>query len=129
MDPVNGINQLMALLKRQLAERNERSAGSTTGTQLSRSRQPTHRAPAKVTVDEIQRRIGQRLKSIASAERSGPLGTQIFIESVLVWEFGDDILNDPGFGDFVASVRETMSHDPDLQHSLERLLERLATST
>lgn len=128
MDPINGINQLMAILKRQLAERGERTARNS-NTQTSNSPRKTGpRTPAKTSPEEIQRRIGQRLRNLDPDDRFGNRGTQVFIESILAWEFGDEVLTDPRFGDLVANVRETMAEDPALQQSLQRLLNNLSAT-
>lgn len=124
MDPVNGISQLMTLLKRQLAERSERNTRSSLQNP-SPTRSALQRSTTKIGADEIQRRIGQRLRNLEPADRLGTRGTQVFIESVLAWEFGDEVLTDPGLGELVASVRETINEDPALQRSLQRLLETL----
>lgn len=127
MDPINSINQLMAILKRQMTERGEPSARNTGPSNTSTTQNDARRSTTKPGPEEIQRRIGQRLRNLEPGERLGNRGTQVFIESVLAWEFGDDVLADPGFGELVASVREILVDDPDLQKSMQRLVEQLMT--
>ena len=129
MDPINSINQLMAALRRQMAERGERSSRSSDTASSSAARKSTPRQSTKASLEKIQRRIGQRLQHLQADERRGSPGTQIFIESILAWEFGEDVLTDPRFGDLVANVRETMAEDPALQQNLERLLDKLAVQS
>ena len=122
MDPVGGLSEIMRLLQRQLAEKKQQSerlepTGGQTGT-------PARRATtaSKVSPEEIQRRIGERIRMLEPEERQGPRAAQVFVESVLAWEFGDEVLDDPDFVELTRQVRTAMTDDPMLWRKVQGVL-------
>ena len=55
-------------------------------------------------------------------ERHGPRAAQVFVESVLAWEFGDEVLDDPDFVELTRQVRAAMTDDPMLWRKVQSVL-------
>lgn len=122
MDPVNGLNQIMQVLRRRLG-----SKATQESKNLSKSSQPatgTH-STAKPGSDEILRRIGERIQALNPDEKRGAKAMQIFIESVLVWEFGEELLQDPRFTEIAREVQHTISENELARQKLTALLDQL----
>lgn len=124
MDPVSGLGQIMRLLQRRLAENRRRSEGlqPTGGEPGAPARRGTP-AAAKPSTEEIRRRIGERIRMLEPADRRGPRAAQILVESVLVWEFGDDVLDDPEFAELTQQVRTVMTEDPEVWSKFQVVLD------
>ena len=117
MDPVNGVGQIVQILRRKLGERRvDRS--STDSSSKSAGTNRTRKAPA----EEIRRRIGTRIGELDEDDRTGPKAAQIFVESVIAWEFGDDVLQDPEFGELAREVAETITGNDQSSARLKSLL-------
>jgi hypothetical protein len=119
MEPVDNIAQVMQILRRQMSENLEklRRAGKIS----------THEKPALgLSGERIQstsrQTIARRIKSI-EADDPGLLekATHIFVESILLAEFGGGLVNDPEFQDLVHQVQEAMLADPSIEQDLRRL--------
>jgi hypothetical protein len=122
MDPVGGLSEIMRLLQRRLAEKKQQTERlEPTGGQVGT---PARRATtaAKASPEEIQRRIGERIQMLGPEERQGPRAAQVFVESVLAWEFGEEVLDDPDFAELTRQVRATMTDDPMLWRKVQGML-------
>ncbi len=117
MDPVNGISQIVQILRRKLADRaTPRVAGDATS-------MAPDRAPAqKASAEEVRRKISARIQRLTIEERKGPRAAQIFVESIIAWEFGDEVLQDPKFADLAKEVFDTIAADAQISARLKTLL-------
>ncbi len=122
MDPISGLSEIMRLLQRQLAEKKQQSEGlePTDGQASTPAKRAT--TAAKASPEEIQRRIGERIRMLDPEERQGPRAAQVFVESVLVWEFGEELLDDPDFAELTRQVRAAMTDDPMLWRKVQGVL-------
>jgi hypothetical protein len=123
MDPVNSLSDIVRLLRQRLASR-------ATGTAEAPAARPgTAAAQGRVrprpSADEIKLRIGERLSALPSPERCGSRGARIFVETVITWEFGSQILRDPEFSDVASDVVATLRNDPPTWNRFQSLLGEL----
>lgn len=121
MDPIGGISQIVQILRRKLGERATRPAVAA-GPSAQR---PGAAGPQKVGVEEIKRKIGARLEALPPAERNGARAMQVFIESIIAWEFGEQILADSKFGDLSKDVLDAIAADEQASAQLRRMLRQL----
>ena len=120
MDPINSIGQIAQILRRKLANRTDSRNADETASRLS------DKAPAdKVSPEEIRRKISARIQSLDIEERQGPKAALIFIESIIVWEFGEELLEDPKFSELSKSVLDSFSADTNASAKLNALLTQL----
>lgn len=124
MDPINGISQIMQILRRKLGEQST-DANSKTGTSRQTSPTGQQERSEKPSAEEIQRKIGDRIKALNEDEREGTKATLVFVESVLVWEFGDKLLQDPKFAELSKQVAHTISQDRTASAQMQNLLSEL----
>jgi hypothetical protein len=119
MEPVHNIAQVMQALRRQMAANLERlgqsgklpgQAGLLSGV-LPQRVQPTARQA-----------MTRRIKSI-DPDDPGFLekAALVFVESILLAEFGENLLNDPEFRDLATQVQSAMISNAEIRDDLRRL--------
>lgn len=117
MDPITGLNQIMAMLRRQVSQQSQTSKRSETPA--------AHAQTAKPSAEEILRRINERIRQLDPDQRQGNKAAQILIQSILVWEFGESLLQDPKLEALSRRVSETMERDQQAWDSVQALLRNL----
>jgi hypothetical protein len=124
MDPVNRLDQIMQVIGRQLSERASRlEAGSKS--------LPTSlpaRAARRPTVTALKSTVQKRLRNIDPDDpRRADKARRIFLESVLAWQFGNELLLERGFEEIVSGVQEALRAHPQADARLSQLLAELTT--
>jgi hypothetical protein len=127
MDSISTLNQVMLLLRQQLAEKSQRQERVPLRRETSPppSRSATQQDDAGHAKKTIRAQIDTLRLAGVTDER------QLFrvaIEGMLLREFGDEVGNDPAFqqmGDWVCTCLE---EKPETRSALRRLLEGMASS-
>lgn len=125
MDPVNSLSQLMRTLRQQIsaqAQKSKRSGSKDSHTQIENARQST---ATRTSLEEVQARIQERVRQLGTDKDDSRLAAQIFVESILAWEFGEEALQDPRFQELSKDVQETMMSDPETWKKFRGLLQKL----
>ncbi|MBV1789692.1 hypothetical protein KQ940_16680 [Marinobacterium sp. D7] len=122
MDPINGLSQITQILRQKLSEhtKTQKKSGSS-GSHASTS----DKRAEKPSIQEIERKIAERIKALSDEELRGKKGSQIFVETVIAWEFGEQLLADPDFADFASDVVKTLHEHPDVKDKLGKMLTSL----
>ncbi len=122
MSRIDGLSEVMELLRRQL------SAAAKTG-RNAKARATAHRPPVtKTSPQALQQRIQERLRGL---DLSGPgerHAARIFLESVLTWEFGEELAGDPKFGEMVTEIDQLIQSNKELRTAFSRMIHRLSTN-
>ena len=86
-------------------------------------------APLQAGREDLAASIARR---VAAIDRQVPdrrrQAFRVFLESLLLEEWGDHLMNDPGFQRLVGEVQEQMEADPRLLSLMEEAAERLLGS-
>ncbi|HHJ13938.1 MAG TPA: hypothetical protein ENJ79_06105 [Gammaproteobacteria bacterium] len=128
MDPVARLNQLLEVLRlRQQASRPARAQRGDASARAAQSAKPGTARDSRVRLDDLNHRIAQRIQRLDAGERRGGKAVQIFVDSVLAWEFGEGLLQSEAFSRYSREIRAAMSSDPALRKRLEQLLDTLTT--
>jgi len=128
VDPLNGLSQISQILRQKFSERSQQATRKKIGTSVSDAYVPS-RAGTKASAEEIKRKIHERIKGLSAAERKGKRGAQIFIELVLLWDFGDHLLRDPQFTELSKEVVEAMAGNCTVWRQLQKLLEEIGSAS
>lgn len=121
-DPVQGLNALVEALRRRMAGRREKVSSSKT----SAASTPSPATPQrKADIQDLKVQIGKRLAGLSPEERRSKRGQQVFLESVLVWEFGDEITSDPAFAQLTAEIQQAIEKETDVSDRFGAMLESL----
>lgn len=120
MSRIEGLTEVMELLRRQLS-------AAKTG-RNAKTRAAAHRPPVtKTSPQALKQRIQERLRGLDLSGRGERHAARIFLESVLTWEFGEDLASDPNFGEMVTEIDELIQSDEELRANFARMIQRLAT--
>ena len=129
MQPVDNIAQVMQVLRRQMAENLDRLRNSG---KLKGAAPPASAGSAGSvvrTASTLRQTVERRIKSIdADDPRFLEKATHGFVESVLLAEFGEGLVNDPEFRDLMVQVQSTMLADAEVANDLNRLTTRIRES-
>jgi hypothetical protein len=124
MDPISQANPVLDALRRQLAENIERLRRAGKLAAGTRSGPPAARSPA--AAETLEAALRRKLAAIDRRSSAGlSAATRIFVETVLVGEFGPGLLTDPGFGQLAAELSDSLREAPDVREPLERMLAEL----
>ena len=121
MDPIRRINELVALIK------SDRSTGQSQRTKQKKTSPSTSNSSSarktKKTLEpsgttELKNRILERISALTPEQQKSERATQIFVESVLSWKFGNNLQNDPRFYAITQRIVEEFNNDQSLQQSI-----------
>jgi hypothetical protein len=124
VDPISQINPVLDALRRQLAENIERmrKAGKLAAAGQGAAARQSAPAGAEPLEAAVRRRVGaidrHSAEGLAAASR-------VFVETVLVAEFGQGLLADPGLGEMLNDLSASLREDPELREQLDRMLTEL----
>ena len=121
-DPVQGLNALVEAMRRRMANRREKVASSATSTASTPSPATPQR---KADIQDLKTQIAKRLAGLSPEERRSKRGQQVFLESVLVWEFGDEITADPAFAQLTAEIQQAIENESSVSDRFGAMLESL----
>jgi len=130
----DGIDALAGMIRRQVQALRGTAGASRAapagGTGKAAPRGPARRgADAKAPARDLAAVIARRVQAIDAADPdAGRRAFRLFLESVLLLELGEDLINDPAFYQLVDDVEGQMRADTELAPLMERagdlLLER-----
>ena len=74
--------------------------------------------------ESLQSRLAARIASVDVGNATRMRET--FVETVLLWELGEQLAQDPAFGEMVTRVSQQLALDAGIRERLHRLLLRLS---
>lgn len=124
MDPISRLDQVMQLIGRQMSER---AARLDSGVRAPPT--PPPGAARRPPIEELRQQVQERVQEIDPDDpRRGEKARRAFLECVLTWQFGKELLLEPGFADTVAGVEEALRANPQMEDRFGQLLQQLATA-
>jgi hypothetical protein len=121
MDPIKGINQIAQILRQKMAERKSAQVQSGSGIDAATVGASVGKG-SKASTDEVKRKIGERIRALPEEERKSPQAARIFVETVIAWEFGEQLLQDPQFTDLSTEVVNALAGNPAVWEKMQTLL-------
>jgi hypothetical protein len=115
-DPLRPFAQAIRSLWRTRAGEKSRSAGASSSAPGAAEPQ----APKARVNETFQARLQARIAGLDS--RDPKRLREAFVETVLLWEVGDQLAPDPALGDLVARVAEQLATDSAVSERLHQLL-------
>ena len=111
MDPINPLDQMTELLRKRMATE---VSGKSTSVNKGKSTSVSDKAIlGRISTGELNTKIVTQIKQIEpnDAQRNQK-AMHIFLENVLIWQFGDELLNDSDFSRLVSEVKEALEKVP-----------------
>lgn len=112
MTPVDPSAQLAALIRSQVA-----SLKKAAPRPKSNEKSPAKRNEDRDIASLVARRVSTIDADDPQRERKA---FKVFLESVLIAELGDELVNDPAFYAMVEEVQQQMEADPELAASMQQ---------
>lgn len=121
---IDSVNQLVSLIRAQLSSRSD--AVSTASRQNKRA--PSS-AKSDTAARSLQSLITQRIKAIdPNDSQRGRKAFRIFLESILLFHFGENLINDPQFYQMVDEIQTTMEADTDIRQQIDAAVQHLLST-
>jgi hypothetical protein len=123
MDSINSLSRVMEILRRQMADGAQRSGAAgkpASAAAPNRASQP----PIQV----LQRQMADRIRAIDPGDPNRQQkARRAFLESVLLWEFGDTLGRDDRFDDMLEHIQLTFGAAPEIARQLDELIAKLGS--
>jgi hypothetical protein len=125
MERINALTQIMQILQRQLSGSETSKTRATKKTTSAETNTTGQSAISTTSIKQLETRIADRVKTINQDDdqwynKAG----RIFVDSVLAWEFGEDIVQDSRFTDMSQKILETLNTHQKTQAKLHSLLDK-----
>lgn len=122
MDPVNGLGQIVQVLRKKLADT---STSAPIKSNTSRKSTGTKSTQKKSSPEEIKKKIGELIQAIPESDYTDAKATTVFVEVIVTWELGDEILQDPKFGELTREVAKLITGNRELQEKMSQIIKQL----
>jgi hypothetical protein len=125
MSGIDSVQQIVAAIRAEMATRVNATEPRHRPEEMRRKIKPTpdKAAPQQQRMGNL---IGQRVKALDPDDPNrGKKAFRIFLESVLLTEFGDTLINDPAFYQMVDDVQRAMEEDPRIASAISKAVARL----
>lgn len=120
--PIGTVGQLVAAIQAQLAA----GVAVKQSTPRAPARRPAAAASHAYSPHNLESLIGQRVKSIERDDPDkGRKAFRIFLESILLSHFGEQLINDPKFYQLVDEVQVAMEADADIRRLIDGAIAHL----
>lgn len=121
MSRIDGLTEVMELLRRQIS-------AAKSGRKV-KTRAAAHRPPlTKTSPQALKQRIQERLRGLDLSGQGERHAARIFLESVLTWEFGEELASDPNFGEMVTEMDQLIQSNEELRAAFTHMIQRLSTN-
>ena len=114
MDPINPLSGLAEILRKRMSVE---AAGK--GGQYAKASASAGTAGVRPSAESLRKRLQG---AVAAIDPNDPnkrsKATRLFVESVLTWQFGEALLNDPRFNDLADEVQTVLESEPRLVDTL-----------
>ena len=121
MDPLNSLDSISELIRRRALEAATSKLDKSHSDKLSQARQK-HIVSKVKTAESVRLKIINAISAIGdNDENKDQKLVGIFVQNVLLWQFGDELINDPSFINLVDEVSATLSKEPLVINQLKSL--------
>jgi hypothetical protein len=122
MTGINSVQQIVATIRAEMASRVAQGG--------VRGLKPELKRPARSKAATAGTRMGglinQRVAALDPADpQRGRKAFRIFLESVLLGEFGEELMNDPAFYQMVDDVQQSMEGDARITAAIDKAVASL----
>lgn len=126
MDSIKGLDGISELLRRRIA--GDVSVRSRTSKTLGRAFESAcSEGSQKQSVEALRERVASSLDAISFDDPARHRKiTRLFVENVLTWQFGGELITDPGFTALVDEVQVMLENEPSV---VEQLIEATRKET
>lgn len=122
MDSIGNVSRLLESLRKQVLEAKGQTGKPVKTANVGKSNTPS----SCHDINELRQRVRNKLCAIDAAEAKAPhKGMHVFLETVLLWEFGDKLLEDPKFYSLLEDMQRDIESDRTVSAKLENMISLL----
>ncbi len=129
MSGIDSVQQIVATIRAEMAARANSAAPRSRSEQMRRENRKTAGSPA-LQQQRMGKLINQRVKALDPDDPNrGRKAFRIFLESVLLAEFGETLINDPTFYQMVDDIQQVMEGDSRIADAISKAVANLLDPT
>ena len=123
IDPTGNISQVMEILRRQVSTPDNAQASLKSGAMARQAKNLEKDRTARGNDPKaLERKIASRIRLLPlDSDKELRTAIRVFMEDVLLAEFGDELGQDPGFYEMVEGLATTVSSDKALSGEFKTL--------
>ena len=124
MNKIGNIGQILGIIRSQTkAGISKQKNGKESSAEINAAS-----SIKRISRDELKNNIIRKLKSAPKNADTVLISKDVFLESVMLWEFGEQLANDPLFTEIRNKVRQAIDNNPDASKKLEKLIQQLSVN-
>jgi hypothetical protein len=121
MDPLTSLDSIAELIRRRSLEMSSGKLDKRFSEKLSQTK-VKHNVAKLQTADDVKLKIVIAINAIdGSDSKKSQKIVGIFVENVLLWKFGEELINDPNFTNLVDDVGSLLLKEPLIYEQLNSL--------
>jgi len=121
MDKINGFNNIIAVLRKQIGSPAKNKAKSVDTKSSADDTEAS--ATSSLELAQLEKRLLDRIKALDPNDPDKTKKTSyIFVQTILTWELGEKLLEDPNFHELVEKVSNLIQSNTGLRNSLDKYL-------
>jgi hypothetical protein len=122
---IEGINGILQILRRRVGTSSQRTDGSQQTDRKEEADLPV--VDGRASTADLEAGIRSRIRELnPDDEDYQEQATGIFLESVLLWEFGEDMSRDQEFSEIMTRIKDSFASNDELRQQMNRLVRQLS---
>lgn len=125
MAQIEGLGYMLEVLRRRMSSTAHRPQSSSSSGRTSNTEAPAPPQP-RASVDALREKVRERIGGLDPREgEHREKAIRIFLESIILWEFGDELAPTHEFSEIITNIRSEMNAHPTLRSHLNSLVDEL----
>lgn len=122
MSRIDHLHDILSIVRRKVEESGRARASASTRKTGANERADTRAGQGLIDTGELERHVIERIAQIPSEEKDFlKKAGRIFVDAVMAWEFGEDLLLDAEYDEMAHSVLDTMLDHPESRRVMEQM--------
>ena len=124
------VQQIVAVIRQQMVDTVRPRAADTTALapELVKKGEGKRTRTARAKQSDLSKMIGHRVGALDEFDpERGRKAFRIFLESILINELGEDLINDPSFYQMVDEIHSQMENMPEIANAMQDATAQLLT--
>lgn len=119
MEPINSLDSLAEIIRRRANSELSAKPNSSSAINQSDIKRQAHILAKQQTVESVKLKIVEAIKLIDKNDKNrNKKSINIFVENILLWQFGEELINDSAFSQLVDEVGEALFNEADMMELL-----------
>jgi len=122
MDKIKQVNSIFQIARSHITNKNNINSTAKS----KKTSKSTNKKNKKLSISELKTSIFKKVKNLDNTDSDYSQQVQkIFLESVLIREFGEELANDPDFHEMINKINDSISKDTESSLNFSNLVKQL----